>query len=464
MVYALTTLNRRFVLKAFAGAVAASALTPRSGYPARRELPVIPLAPFRRPEPGLIEYYLDARPNQIRVAGTSATLWTYGGRFPGPLLRARVGDTLRLHFTNRIGEVTNLHFHGMHIPPGGRADNIWLSIAPGETFTYEFTIPPDGGGTYWYHPHAHGAIARQLWAGMAGPILIETPLDALPELSAADDRIVVLKDLELQNQHPAPHAVHDWHKGKEGPLVLVNGVQQPYLTARAGLVRLRLINTCNARYFRLQLEGRRPLHLIAADGRFVESPIALEEILITPGARADVLVEVDAERALRLLHLPYDRRASRTPISETTLLTLSSFPSRVRPALPSRLAEIAALRLGDAKVTRRINMAMFLINGQPFRLGRIDTAGRLGDLEHWEVTNVGTMDHNFHLHTWYFQLAALNGRAPRHRTWLDTLNLRPGDGADLLIPLRSFAGTTVYHCHISEHGDKGMMATIAVEK
>ncbi|MGH6903514.1 MAG: multicopper oxidase domain-containing protein, partial [Geminicoccaceae bacterium] len=154
---------RRDVLGSLLGL--AAVVIPRSARPAAGTLPDILPAPTRRPEPGLVEIALDAAPARLSVAGRPAELWAYGGSFPGPLLRVREGETVRLRFANRLPEATNLHFHGLRIPPAGRADNVWLHIPPGETFMYEFQVPRGIAGTYWYHPHAHGTLARQLWAG-----------------------------------------------------------------------------------------------------------------------------------------------------------------------------------------------------------------------------------------------------------------------------------------------------------
>jgi len=454
----LLTLRRREVLGGVLG-LAGAAVVARAPA-AAIDLPGIPLAPSRRPEPGLVELALDAAPATLTIAGRPAQLWTYGGGFPGRALRVREGETVRLRFANRLPEATNLHFHGLHVPPTGRADNTWLHIPPGEVFGYEFTVPQGAGGTHWYHPHAHGTIARQIWAGLAGPLIVDGALDAMPELAEADERIVVLKDLALADGRPAPHGVMDWHKGKEGDLVLVNGAVAPQLGARAGTVRLRLINACNARYFRLGLEGR-PWHLIATDGHFLERPQALDDLLLVPGARADVLIPLEGPGEVRLRHLFYDRRTPHfTP--ERTLLTIVP-RSGARPLpLPERLAEVPRLRPEDAAARRRITMAMFLLNGQLFNPNRVDISGRLGDLEFWEVENVGTMDHPFHTHTWYFQVASRNGRPEPFAAWRDTVNLRPGDRLELLVPLRSYTGRSVYHCHVAEHGDKGMMGVVEV--
>ena len=305
----LETVNlaRRSVLGLLGGMAASPLLPRRAG--AAPDLPEIPLAPHRRPQPGLVEIDLDARPADVMVDGRRGALWTYGGSFPGKLIRVREGETVRLRFTNRLPEVTNLHFHGLHVPPTGRADNSWLHVPPDETFAYEFEVPRGGAGTYWYHPHAHGTLARQLWAGLSGPLVVDGPLEGMPELAAADERIVLLRDLALDEQgRPAPHRVMDWHEGKQGDLVLANGAVQPVLQARAGTVRLRLINASNARYFRLALAPDEPLHLIATDGHYLEAPVEVPEVLLVPGERADVLVQAGGVRPLSVA-----RSALRSP-------------------------------------------------------------------------------------------------------------------------------------------------------
>src|SRR5919106_5412016 len=147
-------LDRRGALR-LSGGLAAAALLPWPAKAAGNELPGIPALPVRRPEPGVVEAELEARVESVTLGGRSARLWTYGGSFPGRGLEAREGETLRLHFTNHLPAPTNLHFHGLHIPPTGRADNVWLHIPPGESFTYEFSVPSGIAGTYWYHSHAH---------------------------------------------------------------------------------------------------------------------------------------------------------------------------------------------------------------------------------------------------------------------------------------------------------------------
>ena len=229
------------------------------------------------------------------------------------------------------------------------------------------------------------------------------------------------------------------------------------------MVRLRLINASNARYFRLALAPGEPLHLIATDGHYLEAPVAVPEVLLVPGERADVLVQAGGVRPLRLRDLPYDRRTSHHSM-ERTVLTILPRADAALIALPQSLGHVPVLRPEHAPAPRRITMAMFFMNGRLFDPNRIDDRARLDDLEHWQVDNVGTMDHPFHLHTWHFQVIARNGRPEPFRAWRDMVNLKPGDRVDLMVPLVNYPGRTLYHCHIAEHGDKGMMAVLEVRR
>ncbi len=415
-----------------------------------------------RSQPELVEAAFDAAVRPVRLLGRRVPMWVYGGGFPGPLLELAEGETLRLRFTNRLPHPTNLHFHGMHIPPTGRADNIYIRIPPGERFTYEFTPGAGSAGTYWYHPHIHELVARQMWFGLAGPIVVRGPLDAMPELAAADERVVLLRDVALEGEGLAAFTVNDWHKGKEGPHLLANGEYEPEWRMRSGTARLRLVNVANARHLRLALSDRRPMFLIALDGQFLERPVDLEELLLAPAQRAEVLVRFEDGRPIELLAPHYNRGAPTPRLRNRFVLHMRPPPGASPLPLPQRLATVPELDPADARVRRRIDLSMFLVNGRRYRYERVDIRGRLGDLELWRVRNLGTMDHPFHLHTWPFQIHRLNGRRPSFRAWYDTLPLRPGDEAELLVPLRSFAGRTLFHCHIAEHADRGMMGTIEV--
>jgi FtsP/CotA-like multicopper oxidase with cupredoxin domain len=412
--------------------------------------------------PRVVEVELEASPATLALGGKPVRLLTYNGRFPGPLIRAREGDLLRVALVNRLDEPTNLHFHGLHVSPEANGDNVFVEVPPGGRFVYELTVPAGHGGTFWYHPHRHHHLARQLWRGLAGPLVIDPAREGSPELAAADERIVVVKDLSVGDDGlPAPHATGDWARGKTGRLLLVNGAERPTIAARSSLVRLRLVNACNARFLRLARADGRPLCLIAHEGHLLEAPRGLPELVVAPAQRVDLLLELGPGGPLTLLVKPYSSGARRDPPSPRPLLTLSPPAAHAPVPLPARLAEVERLDPESATVRRSFRMAMAFL--APDGQGHLEPIrARLGDIELWEITNVDTQDHVFHLHTWPFQVWRRDGAEPPYPAWRDTINLTPGERVELLVPFRRHAGRSVFHCHIAEHGDAGMMGIVEV--
>jgi FtsP/CotA-like multicopper oxidase with cupredoxin domain len=409
---------------------------------------------------------LDAAALQTQIAGESARLLAYNGSFPGPTLRWREGETARIAFRNRLEETTNLHFHGLHVPPDGNVDNVFLTLAPGEAFLYELTVPEGHGGLYWYHPHPldRHRLAAQLWAGLAGPIVVESPVDREAALAACDEHVLVVRDLTLLNGAPAPARKVDWIRGRQGGRVLVNGTPQPALQARAGTVRLRLLNASNARYLRLQRGEGLPLWTIALDGRFLAAPVEGPEELVPPAGRIELLLPLRGE-PLSLMLLPYNRGSVREPSAPEPLLTLFPSAAAAPIPLPKTLVPVASLEPHDGIQRRQIVMGSSVLQTVGVTHGHGHHPGftvPAGSTELWEVRNVDTQDHVFHLHTWHFQVWRKNGRPSDFPAWRDTVGLRPGDRLELLVPFERYTGRSLYHCHIAEHGGAGMMAVFAV--
>ena len=463
---------------------------------------------------GLLNVTLDARYEPISVAEQQATLYSYNGQIPGPRIETKPGDTVRIRFTNYLPNPTNIHYHGLHIPPTGNADNVFLDIHNGETFTYEFTIPEDHpAGLFYYHPHRHGFVAEQVFGGLGGMFVVRGELDQIPEVKAAKEEFLFLKDFSLEassngvQARPSRHMDRMW--GRVGQLVTVNGQSNPsFSIPRGGLLRLRMLNASSARFYRLSLEEH-PMHLIATDGISLSEPVEVSEVLLSPGERADVLIQGDRESGqYRLLDLPYSRgrmgmmergrmrggrmdwegmgmmergrmRGDRmdwegmemmepseggTP---RTLATISYSGQENRMSLPQQLIPIEALP--EPQTVRRfvlnhgMNRGMgmaFLINGKTFDHRRIDTQVSLNTVEDWEITNTGMMDHPFHIHTNHFQVISRNGQPEPYRAWKDMVLVRPGETVRIRIRFADFSGKTVYHCHILDHEELGMMGLI----
>lgn len=433
----------------------------RGAFGSQPELPVAPELAFDRSEPGLARGRLVAMPARTTINGRAVNALSYNGTFPGPLLRLREGETVQLHFENRTDTDSNLHFHGLSLPPGGRADNVWLHLPPGVAFDYEFVVPRGNAGLHWYHPHIHGATARPMFRGLAGPILVEGDNDFERELDC-DDRVLVLKDITLDGDRIAPHRNDEWSVGKEGELLLVNGVERPVIRARKSLVRLRLLNASNARYWRLRRSDERPLVAIAHDGRYLDRPREVADIFLVPGARAEVLVALDEAAPLELWYLPTHRRGMMFTEPQP-LVTIEPPPVLRKVSLPGKLVPYVPFRADEAEIEREIILSLFNICTRFLDESRVDIRTRRDAREIWRVRNVDIMDHPFHLHTWHYEVLDVNGVAPGYRSQRDMFNISEGETVRIGIRFTEHTGRTLYHCHFAEHADRGMMAILQVD-
>ncbi len=435
---------------------------------------------------GLLDVTLEARYGAVNLANQRPFLLSYNNQVPGPILEAQPGDTVRICLINHLTAPTNLHYHGLHIPPTDKADNPFLEVPPGETFTYEFTLPETHpAGTFWYHPHKHGLVAEQAFGGLSGLLIVRSDLDQIPEIRAAQEAFLVLKDFEIGTNRkiaPPPPIFQMW--GREGQLITVNGQVNPNFSIPTnGVLRLRLLNASAARFYRLKLDEH-PLHLIATGGGALAEPVELSELLLSPGERAEILVSGEREPGrYRLLNLPYDRgitemmngmiergmMESRVDSDPQTLATFT-YGDRVDPLpLPKQLIPVEPLpkpaQVRQFTLNHGIDHqtgAAFLINYQGFDPQRVDTSVPIDSIEDWEIINAASMNHPFHLHVHPFQVISRNGKSEPYHAWRDTVSISGYETVRIRIHFKDFVGKTVYHCHILDHEDKGMMGILDV--
>jgi FtsP/CotA-like multicopper oxidase with cupredoxin domain len=440
---------------------------------------------------GLLETFLEARSGAIKLGQQQGTLMTYNGQIPGPRLETKPGDTVRIRFTNQLSKATNLHFHGLHIPPTGKADNIFMSVPPGETQLYEFTLPKNHpAGTFYYHPHLHELVAEQVFGGLGGIFVVRGALDAIPEIQAAREEFLFLKDFALDASGQTPALGHmDLMRGREGAILTVNGQVNPVVAIPSGgLIRFRIVNASTSRFYRLSLEEH-PFYLIATDGGAIAKPVELRELLLSPGERAEVLVQGNRPPGqYRLLSLPYDRggmgmmggmmHGSTSVSNEPDVIATLTYKDTVAKPLPLPEKLIPVETLPAPSKTRRIELSMsmgmgngmgmqmaFLFNNKTFDMNRVDATVKVGTVEEWELVNVDPdgMEHSFHLHTNPFQVISRNGKPEPYQAWEDTLRVRAKETVRIRIPFRDFAGKTVYHCHVLDHEDLGMMGLVEMQ-
>lgn len=414
---------------------------------------------------------------QLAATGAATTVWAYNGVLPGPMIDVKEGDTVTITLKNQLPQASTIHWHGLPVPPD-QDGNPMDPVAAGASRSYTFTLPVGSAGTYWFHPHPHETTHEQVFRGLAGCFIVRPAIDPL---AALPERVMVVTDLRLDaNNQIAPNTDMDRMNGREGNNLLVNGVQLPTLVVQPGTSeRWRIINATNARYLRLSLANH-TMKVVAHDGGYIEAPQTVTETLLAPAQRVEVVIEASslANQNFTLSALAYNRGAMMMAPAPTNvaLLTLNTgLAGTATPAtLPQRLRSIAALNLPvrTQAIVLQESMGMmgrasqFLINNRSFDPTRVDLVTRLNDIEDWTVENQGDMDHPFHIHGTQFQLVSSTRTDTTpglgYRAWIDTINVRAKEKVTVRIQ-QTMLGKRMFHCHILEHEDQGMMGVLDVQ-
>ncbi len=429
--------------------------------------------------PGIVEVDVEAKPSWVNVNGTMANLLTYNGSYPAPTIRVRKGDTLRVHLknslpvmgTNILGherEITNLHTHGLHVSPSGNSDNMMVMLMSGDAFDYEYNLSKQEAGTLnIYHPHIHGTVAEQYWGGMAGALIVE---DDITALAGYETHLFVLKDITLSGSAPEPYtSTMDYMQGKEGNTVMVNGQVNPVLPIKPGQVqRWRVMNASNARFYKLSLENH-TLYVVGTESGLLDKPYPMSSIILSPGERVEILVKANqTTKNYRFLSLPYSRMGNMGG-QQVTLMTLSYKGGRTSDGIPSIINPNAARISPSIAKTERLVLSMGqgkgYINGISFTMENYFAIhSQLGTHEVWEIVNQSSMDHPFHQHVNACQVLSITGGDASYASfltktpaWKDVVIIPKWGSAKILVPVMDYAGMGMFHCHIIEHEDIGMM-------
>ncbi len=451
-------------------------------------LPLLDIAdasaePLRLP-PDLVGPLVATPATGVVWPGRSTSLLTLGGLYPSPTLRARRGEVFELRLENRLAEATNVHWHGLAAP--AEADGYPTDlVSPGGARQYRFQIA-ERAGTYWYHPHPDGRTAAQVYAGMAGFLIVEDDDERALGLPAGEQDVpLLLQDRRRTSDGSFSYAPTpmDLMAGYLGDAALVNGTPDAELSVAATLYRCRLLNGSNARIFRVAFDDSRAFQVIAGDGGLLERPVPSTALFLGPGERVEILVDFSRDpvgRSVRLVSLPFSvggggmgmggRSAQGAAFS---LLRLAvERPGPAPSALPERLVSLEKLDSGRAQVRRRfvMNMRMppfagaFTINGRSFDAGRVDVRVERGVVEVWDVVNASSEPHPFHVHATQFQVVShSSGPLGPHELGLkDTVLVWPGETVQLALRFERHAGLYVLHCHNLEHEDAGMMLNLEV--
>jgi FtsP/CotA-like multicopper oxidase with cupredoxin domain len=408
----------------------------------------------RPSEAGGVTLDLDARETEWEFApGRAIRGFGCNGQVPGPLIEANVGDTVEVRLRNNLPQATTIHWHGIRVPAEmDGTEAVQPPVEPGETFEYRFVVPD--AGTFWYHSHTNET--EQLERGLYGALIVR----GFNEPSFDAERVLLLDDLKLDAEGDvAPFGdEHEHHAGREGDVRLVNGQVEPELEIPGSTIeRWRIVNTANTRFVRLSIGGR-PFTIIGTDGGLLPEPLAVTEVLVTPGERIDLAVGPFEEgEQLAIEALPYDRGRGET--SRERFATLRVGPAAAsRANIPERLRQIEPLAAASADPTRTIDLKALMHAGHHQRVDPV----RVGDLRVWDLVNETGQDHPFHLHGFFFQVLEENGEPPPVLAWKDTVNVPRKSRARIAWLPDDRPGEWMYHCHILEHHAMGMMAHFEV--
>jgi FtsP/CotA-like multicopper oxidase with cupredoxin domain len=417
----------------------------------------------------IVEYDLEASEFNWEIAsGKTIEAWGFNKQLPGPTLKANVGDTLVIRFTNNLKEPTMIHWHGLRVPASMDGTGaVQKPIEPGEFFEYRFVVPD--AGTFWYHSHANETV--QVERGLYGTIIVADDKDPVTD----GEKVFMIDDMklnaDLKFKKPGWFVprMEERHDGRQGNTLLINGKENPTIEIHAGQTeRWRFINSSSARYFVLSLGGKE-FRMIGSDGGLLEHPRTVTQVLLTPGERIDIAAgPFNEEEVFPIESLPYNRGTIlKAKLQKFATVAVGKEKPSVA-VIPNSLRTIEPLAGQDAVITRTVKLSetASLKRGADFFINDgihiNDKPLKVGELQIWEVSNTSPMDHPFHLHGFFFQVIEENGKTPEYRAWKDTINLKPKSKIKIAWMPDNRPGVWMYHCHILEHHAAGMMANFEV--
>ncbi|MGW5778777.1 multicopper oxidase family protein [Streptomyces sp. NPDC003863] len=457
---------------------AAEALPPAG--PRRAKGPVPPAFTTAMPVPTVLRplsstgavdcYELKIRRSTAEILpGIATDVLTYGGHFPGPVIHARSGRRVLVRQHNGLDMPVTVHLHGGNVPSASDGNPMDV-FAPGTARTYVYANRQPHA-SLWFHDHAHHMEAEHVYRGLSGSYLLTDDLEqSLPLPKGRYDVPITLRDARFDERGQLAYTMSDRNR----TTVLANGRPTPYFEVAARKYRFRLLNGSNLRLFALSLSDGTPLTQIASDGGLLERPVAVPVLMLSPGERADVVVDFSRHAVgtrLVLTNTGPGRPEQVGKVLAFDVVRTADDPSSV-PEVLRTLRPAAALP--EAAVTRDIELSMDedgrpdprgFINGRMYDPDRVDTTVAFGSSEIWNVTNSNRRaPHNFHLHLVQFRVLERGGRpaGPTETGLKDTVRVMPGETVKLHVTFDGYRGDYVYHCHMLDHSAMGMMATFRV--
>jgi len=434
-----------------------------------KALPIPALAPYTLNN-GVKEFNLNIQESTTEFfSGIQTKTYGINASVLGQTIRMHRGDKIKLNYHNTLSEATTMHGHGMHVPAimdGGPMNQ----IQPNTTWSATYTVNQKAC-TNWYHPHLMGKTAEHVYMGLAGMIIIdddESDTLNLPKTYGVDDIPLILQDKRFDSNKQIDYSPSrmEIRRGYTSDIMLANGAITPYVDVKAKKIRFRVLNGSNSRVYHLAFSDSRRFYQIATDNAFLEAPVALTSLVLTPGERAEIVVDFNGEFAHSVILKDTNDNLDIMKINVTS-------NAGSQNPLPSQLTTLTKYSPNDSMRTRTFVLNMsnrhMAINGKLMDINRIDEVVPVNQIEIWDLTNSMGMEHNFHIHSTHFFVIERDGSTSNvpanEKSYKDVLRLPPNSSAKVIVKMTDFIddGTGyMYHCHFLEHEDDGMMGQFTV--
>ncbi|MBB3841942.1 FtsP/CotA-like multicopper oxidase with cupredoxin domain [Runella defluvii] len=433
---------------------------------------------------------LNARSQSAAIlAGKTEQVLGYKNGILGPTFRVQRGSTVTIPFTNGLSEVTNIHWHGLLVPASmdGHPDQM---VMAGQSFNYTFKIDQTAS-TAWYHPHPHEKTGKQVFMGLAGMFIVESPEEKALNLPSGNYELpLVIQDKRLDTNGAIMYSptLEEVMIGYMGETITVNGANAPVQNVTTRTYRLRIVNGSNGRIYSLALSNGNSFMVIGSDGGLLAAPETVMSLLLAPGERADLLVDFSkvalnsdvflqsnsfsgvssqGSQSFKIMKFTVNKAETDTFKIPTLLNSLTSISAA--SAIKTRTFDIGVMMdMGSGGHGGSMAMkGMHTINGKVFNSNRIDESVTLNSTEIWEFDNTkGDEPHPMHLHGTFFQVISRTGGRgnilPHEKGLKDTVLAMPGEKVRIIVKFEH-TGKFVFHCHNLEHEDDGMMLNFEVK-
>lgn len=406
--------------------------------------------------------------------------WGISQDFLGQTLQVNPDDEVHFAIKNTLKETTTIHWHGAKLP--AKADGgPHQPIKPNTTWNTNFKIiqPP---ATLWYHAHQMHKTGEHVYKGLAGMMIIKDNHKDLPSDYGVDDLPIIIQDRDFDKRGFMRYisGMRDRMMGKTGSVILVNGVVKTKLKAKKSLLRLRLLNGSNAKIYNLSFKGGESFHIIGSDGGLLEKPILTNKLTLAPAERIEILVQV-AGKNLQLIHTSSSGGTGMmgSMMSRSDNSNIMQIDGSKAKTSNKKIPKNLSIHTKFDKVdkTREFNLEMkmgpmamlgnaFTINGKAMDINVLNEIVQAGSVEIWKIRNSSMMPHPFHIHNVQFKIIKRFGKiAGAELGFKDVVLIHPNEVVEVIMKFPDYSDKNspyMYHCHILEHEDGGMMGQFVV--